>query len=59
MIKRITIDYILSLGPCYRREELEGLFRGDRLQRGQTRRSCMVAVTGGLFHQKAVNAFSL
>ena len=29
-MKRITIDYILSLGPCYNREELEELFRGRK-----------------------------
>ena len=29
-MKRITIDYILSLDPCYNREELEELFRGRK-----------------------------
>jgi len=29
-MKRITIDYILSLEPCYNREELEELFRGRK-----------------------------
>jgi len=29
-MKRITIDYILSLDPCYTREELEELFRGGK-----------------------------
>ena len=30
MMKRITIDYILSLEPCYTKEELEEMFRGRK-----------------------------